>query len=482
MASATSSVYNTPDSSRRSSMIASERNFESIVINFLSLLDLDPSVIPGSTPCAPFSAAAISHLNPQRHTLLHLATVLGFSRLATFLLARDINVEAVDRNGYTALHFAALYGRVAITRQLLDAGAASYKRTRDGLTPVDIAQKRGDVDVEEVLMRCRSSHGSTSRRGESSSVRESSGRSTPASSYDISEASNGDRSEGEENEDDEDDDDNFSFHSSDEDLDETIDLERGLSRSNSVVSLHYLLHMEDDEVEDEDYDDGEHHSKVESIEDKLVRPNNDSDSELTFTATKAGVWQRLPRLPLTNSAAWAKMKLPAGMSVDYFVRGMPQLVAFPIANLSNLPNLWSNEKDTPAPRETKTEDDSSNKPSLDWRNYIWQSSSPPPMYSPNDPNIVVAINLPPVPSTSSTTYPPIASSLTSAPSKAVVQAKLQRRVGYIPDTISDRVVQSYLHAEKKRKSLRNDKMLFIFWIPALLCAFQIILFFSGSFC
>ncbi|GAA5985338.1 hypothetical protein JCM11641_006371 [Rhodosporidiobolus odoratus] len=168
--SAASSVYATPAASRASSRRASvdgsssppapahlaltgeTRNFQDIVIKFLSLLDLDPSLIPGSAPSLPSTSPPISQPNTQQHTLLHLATVLGFHRLVAFLLARGIALDAADRNGYTALHFAALYGRVAIARLLLDAGARVGIQNLAGRTPLDIAQERDDVDVEELLL------------------------------------------------------------------------------------------------------------------------------------------------------------------------------------------------------------------------------------------------------------------------------------------------------------------------------------------
>lgn len=171
--SVTRSAYATPTgsqaSSRRSSFtrpsrpgpptndlsrIASgeTRNFEGIVIKFLSLLDLDPSLIPGAAPSLPASQPPISLVNEQRHTLLHLATVLGFHRLVAFLLARGIALDSADRNGYTPLHFAALYGRVTITRLLLDAGANTAVRTLAGRTPLDLAIERDDIDVEELLV------------------------------------------------------------------------------------------------------------------------------------------------------------------------------------------------------------------------------------------------------------------------------------------------------------------------------------------
>ncbi|KAK4048163.1 SPT3 Dosage dependent suppressor of Ty-induced promoter mutations-like protein [Microbotryomycetes sp. JL221] len=135
------------------------RNFESILIKFLSLLDLDASMIPGASPSLPSTSPPISHVNAQKHNLLHLATVLGFHRLAQFLLARGIDFDAADRNGFTPLHFAALYGRVAIARLLLDAGADFDRVTVAGRSAEDIARIRDDVDVEQVLLRARGRRG-----------------------------------------------------------------------------------------------------------------------------------------------------------------------------------------------------------------------------------------------------------------------------------------------------------------------------------
>lgn len=136
----------------RSSLQRETRNFEGIVIKFLSLLDLDPSSIPGAAPSLPAAQPPISLVNQQRHTLLHLAAVLGFHRLVNFLLSRGIALDTADRNGYTALHFAALYGRVAIARLLIDAGANTAVRTLAGQTPLDIAIEKDDIDVEDLLV------------------------------------------------------------------------------------------------------------------------------------------------------------------------------------------------------------------------------------------------------------------------------------------------------------------------------------------
>lgn len=286
---AAASAYATPVSSRptsrRSSMVGSPaplaasagetRNFEGIVINFLSLLDLDPSTLPGAAPSLPSSSPPISQPDAQQHTLLHLATVLGFHRLVAFLLTRGIDFDAADRNGYTALHFAALYGRVSITRQLLEAGANVSLKTFAGKTPIEIAQDRDDIDVEDLLLRAAPSPSSTttleqitpriSRRSLVSFSPLSHSR--PASLYSESEASvsevsdvGGSSEDGDESdwsrtgsevdsERSHDESSDWPTESEDEDVEEEIDEiyhRRVRSRNASTISLHYLLEAEAD--------------------------------------------------------------------------------------------------------------------------------------------------------------------------------------------------------------------------------------------
>ncbi|PWN52184.1 ankyrin, partial [Violaceomyces palustris] len=83
---------------------------------------------------------------------LHLAVMLGFHRLVGHLLARGCPVNARDNNGGTALHFAALLGRVTIARLLLRFGARDDIPNAEGLLPVDLARQKEQIDVEMVLV------------------------------------------------------------------------------------------------------------------------------------------------------------------------------------------------------------------------------------------------------------------------------------------------------------------------------------------
>ncbi|KDQ21950.1 hypothetical protein BOTBODRAFT_183153 [Botryobasidium botryosum FD-172 SS1] len=127
-------------------------DFQSVIIDFLTLLDVDPQSEGAESVTSPTPMeVAISHPNPTGQTLLHLAALLGFHRLLSFLLARGIDVNARDNNGFTALHFAALCGRVACARLLCEGGADVEIVEGRGKTPKEIAHERDQADVETVL-------------------------------------------------------------------------------------------------------------------------------------------------------------------------------------------------------------------------------------------------------------------------------------------------------------------------------------------
>ena len=52
-------------------------------------------------------------------------------------------IEAGDVNNWTALHFAAVYGKEAVAVQLLQAGASVSAVTANGSTPLHVAADNG---------------------------------------------------------------------------------------------------------------------------------------------------------------------------------------------------------------------------------------------------------------------------------------------------------------------------------------------------
>jgi uncharacterized protein len=111
-----------------------KEGFEATIIKFLSLIDVSidhQSTISMST--------AFSHTTSGGQTLLHLASFLGFAELTKFLVAHDIDLDARDRNGYTALHFAVLSLSKPCLHLLVAAGADLEIVNVLGKIPEDIA-------------------------------------------------------------------------------------------------------------------------------------------------------------------------------------------------------------------------------------------------------------------------------------------------------------------------------------------------------
>lgn len=68
------------------------------------------------------------------------------------LLSQKADPNAVDSEGSTPLHFAALKGHVEPTRLLLQSGAASDRRDNSGRTPLLNACYGGHIRVVELLL------------------------------------------------------------------------------------------------------------------------------------------------------------------------------------------------------------------------------------------------------------------------------------------------------------------------------------------
>ena len=111
-------------------------DFEELILDFLAVLDT-PLAVP---TCSIVST--ISHPTSSGQTMLHLASLLGFSKVVRFLLAHHIDIDARDSNGYTALHFAVLKSSITCARLLIEAGAALDIVNALGKTAAEIASPK----------------------------------------------------------------------------------------------------------------------------------------------------------------------------------------------------------------------------------------------------------------------------------------------------------------------------------------------------
>jgi len=108
--------------------------FQKLILDFLMILDAD---LPDTTSRS--TSSIISHQTDSGQTLLHLACFLNYPDLTLFLIARGIDLDARDRNGWTALHFAALSGSKECARLLLIAGADMEIVNVLGKIPTEVA-------------------------------------------------------------------------------------------------------------------------------------------------------------------------------------------------------------------------------------------------------------------------------------------------------------------------------------------------------
>ncbi|TFK81199.1 hypothetical protein K466DRAFT_591396 [Polyporus arcularius HHB13444] len=109
------------------------REFEKTLIDFLTVLD-----VPTDSSSVPTESSFISKPTTSGQTLLHLATLAKFPALVKFLIARDIDIDARDQNGCTALFLAALTDSAECARALVDADAALDVVNAAGRTPAEV--------------------------------------------------------------------------------------------------------------------------------------------------------------------------------------------------------------------------------------------------------------------------------------------------------------------------------------------------------
>ncbi|KAJ3749010.1 hypothetical protein DFH05DRAFT_1475162 [Lentinula detonsa] len=125
-------------------------NFESLIANFLKLIDT-----PIDHPSAQLISAskAFSHTTKSGQSLLHLAAFLGYGAIVEFLLKHGIDMDLRDRNGYTALHFASMAGSKDCIAKLLKAGADREIVNALGKTAEEVVAngKGANVSFEEIL-------------------------------------------------------------------------------------------------------------------------------------------------------------------------------------------------------------------------------------------------------------------------------------------------------------------------------------------
>ena len=80
-----------------------------------------------------------------------LAVFKDYENVCGILIKNGANLEASQKEGWTALHIAIREGNTSITRLLVSAGAKIDSKTSHGDTPLMIAAKFERHDVYELL-------------------------------------------------------------------------------------------------------------------------------------------------------------------------------------------------------------------------------------------------------------------------------------------------------------------------------------------
>lgn len=82
---------------------------------------------------------------------LHSAIVIGNGVQIRRLLENGININAMDHDGHTALHWAVRSRNLALIRFLLDNGADASIQNHDGDTPFDLARRGANPNIARVI-------------------------------------------------------------------------------------------------------------------------------------------------------------------------------------------------------------------------------------------------------------------------------------------------------------------------------------------
>ncbi|KAM3075671.1 hypothetical protein ACMFMG_007803 [Clarireedia jacksonii] len=120
------------------------------VMKLLLEKDTDLSVASNDGWTLLDSVSANGHLEVA--TLLHLASIKGYTKIVKFLVEHQVELDTQDTDGHTALHFASENGRFEVVKFLIKHGAEVNIKGDNGQTPLMCAiVHRHDAVVELLL-------------------------------------------------------------------------------------------------------------------------------------------------------------------------------------------------------------------------------------------------------------------------------------------------------------------------------------------
>ena len=87
----------------------------------------------------------------ESKTLLMYAVFNGDREIINEIASHTDNIDDIDNNGRTALHWAVYYNKYDAVVALIELGAKDYIKDNYSLTPIDIAQYEGYEDIYKYL-------------------------------------------------------------------------------------------------------------------------------------------------------------------------------------------------------------------------------------------------------------------------------------------------------------------------------------------
>lgn len=78
---------------------------------------------------------------------MHIANQHDNFELAELLIQSDADVNKIDQDGRTELHYSIEYGRKNMTKLLIDYAAITNVMDKDGDTPLKLANFRSNINM-----------------------------------------------------------------------------------------------------------------------------------------------------------------------------------------------------------------------------------------------------------------------------------------------------------------------------------------------
>lgn len=113
---------------------------------------LDHESLPAIMAAINAGTKDVNATNRYGYTALHFAVLLGKVETVKELIAKQADVNVHNQTGQTPLHIACHYGHLASAILLVNNSAKIYAFSAEGFTPLHMACKQGYTELAEFLV------------------------------------------------------------------------------------------------------------------------------------------------------------------------------------------------------------------------------------------------------------------------------------------------------------------------------------------